>query len=87
MLENREDKPAYPEVVGGEGEARTCGTRCNLEIVRLLQSLPATGRGGGAFLIVKVTENSCCQGYFLLQERAEALQVPSTLRALIARKP
>lgn len=26
VLENREDRPAYLEVVGGKGEAQTCGT-------------------------------------------------------------
>lgn len=41
VLENREDKPAYLEVVGGKGEAQTSGARCNLEMVRFLQSLPA----------------------------------------------
>lgn len=41
VLENREDKPAYLEVVRGKGEAQTCGTRCSLEMVCLLQSLPA----------------------------------------------
>lgn len=33
VLENRENKPAYPEVVGGEGEARTCGTWNNFQVL------------------------------------------------------
>lgn len=41
VLENREDKPAYLEVVWGKGETQTCGAWCNLEMVRFLQSLPA----------------------------------------------